>query len=194
MEERRSSSRYSRKESLLKILLRTVAGILISCIVFTIGFYVQQKGAGPFFTGLISWLLFGIGLGYILSIKSSVSLSNGIIGGTLASVSAFLVFSVISNFTPIDFLFANLISMIVLGTIMGAVIVSIVTALEEYELEVIAPAGYLRTIPISKWLKSRIGVTIGKSSNSYVYIKWDDREVKPNHAELFAEDGKYQTN
>lgn len=190
MEERRSSNQYSRWESFIKVLIRTIAGVIISCVVFIIGFYIQQQGVPPFFTGLISWFLFGLGLGYILSIRSSISVFNGMTGGILSSVSAFVVFWMISNFTKTDFLSANLVSMILQGGVMGAIIVSVVTALEDYELEVIAPVGYHRTIPISKWLKSSIGVTIGKSPSSYIYIKWVDTEVKPEHAELFAEDGK----
>lgn len=30
---------------------------------------------------------------------------------------------------------------------------------------------------------------IGKLPGSYIYVKWDDEEVKLEHAELFKEDG-----
>lgn len=189
MEERRSSNQYSRWDSFYKILRRTIAGILISSIAFTVGAYLQYK-IGLFYSGLSAWILFGIGLGSILSYQSSITTLNGIGGGLLASILSFIIFWTISSFPDSNFLTANLFSMLVLGGVMGAIVVTVVTMLEDYELEIIAPIGFQRTIPISKWLKSDIGVTIGKSPKNYIFVKWDDHEVKPKHAELFAEGGK----
>ncbi len=190
MEERRASNRYSFVRSWMRISLRTFAGTLISIIVFFAGFYLQYLlGVSPYLSGLISWLFFGLGLGIIMSVYSSISAMNGIIGGTLAAVIAFQVYFGLSDFLKVDFLIANLISMILMGGLIGSILVSVVTSLEDYELDVIAPSGYQRSIPISKWLKSNVGVMIGKSPGCYVYIKWEDDDVRPEHAELFTEEG-----
>lgn len=190
MEEKRASNRYSLLRSVARIGMRTVAGILLSAVAFFLGFYLQYLlGVSPYLSGLLSWLLFGLFIGIIMSIYSSISATNGIIGGTLAAVIAFQVYFGLSQFLKLGFLEANLVSMILMGGLVGSILVSVVTTLEDYELEVIAPPGYQRTVPISKWLKSNIGVMIGKSPGCYIYIKWDDPDVRPEHAELFTENG-----
>jgi len=188
MEERRSSNKYSRWKSVGKILLRTLVGIVVSCIVFAVGAVLHYL-IGSFSSGLIAWMLFGIGLGWILSYKSSIPIRNGIGGGLLASIISFIVFWLISVFLNFSFLNANLISLLILGGIMGYIVVTVVAMLEDYELKIIAPVGFQRTIPISKWLKSKVGVTIGRLPSSFIFIKWEDSGVEPNHAKLFAENG-----
>ena len=191
MEERRASNRYSYVKAVMRILLRTIAGILWAMLVFFFGFYLQYElGIGAYLSGLISWLFFGLGVGLIISIRSSIAMRNGVVGGIIGAVIAFQFYWLLSEILEIEFMVANLLSMILMGGLIGSVLVSVVTNLEDFELEVIAPQGYQRTIPISKWLKSNIGVMIGKLPCSYIYIKWDDEEVQPEHAELFREDGK----
>lgn len=190
MEERRAFNKYSFSKSAFRIIIRTVAGIFFSMLVFFGGFYLQYViGINSYFSGLLSWLLFGLGIGLIISIYSSIATYNGIIGGVLATTVAFHAYWGLSEFLNLGFMQANLLSMILLGAIIGSILVSVVNTLEDYELEVIAPQGYQRTIAISKWLKSSVGVMIGKSPSCYIYIKWEDDEVKPEHAELFTEDG-----
>ena len=164
--------------------------ILFSMVIFYLGFYLQYLlGVAPYLSGLVTWLLFGLVVGIIMSIQSTISLLNGIIGGIIGTVVAYHFYWGLSELLNMGFLQANLLSMIIMGGVIGSILVSVVTRLEDYELEVIAPQGYQRTIPISKWLKSSTNVMIGKLPGSYIYIKWDDEEVRPEHAELFFEDG-----
>lgn len=190
MEERRTSNRYSIAASIGKIIFRTVIGILLSMVVFFIGFYLQYViGLHPYLSGLISWILFGVSIGFTLSLYSTISVSNGIIGGVVGTFVAFLVYLGMSEISQLGFMFSNLLSMILMGGIMGSILVSVVTKLEDYELRILGPQGYQRSIPISKWIKSQVGVMIGKAPGSYIYVKWDDPEVGAEHAELFSENG-----
>lgn len=190
MEERRASNKYSLKNSILRIGLRTLIGIIASMFIFFLGFYLQYKvGVDAYFAGLASWMLFGLCIGLVISISSTVSVTNGIAGGVIAALIAYHIYWLLSGFGGLEFIQANLISMLLLGGIIGSILVSVITSLEDYELEVVSPAGYERTIPISKWLKSNLEVTIGKLPGSYIYVKWDDEAVRPEHAELFSEDG-----
>ncbi|MEZ4990157.1 MAG: FHA domain-containing protein, partial [Saprospiraceae bacterium] len=181
--------RYSNIKSGIRIALRTLACILLSMLVFFGGFYLQYVvGVAPYVSGLLSWLLFGLGIGLIISASSTIARMNGIIGGVIGAVIAFQVYWGLTEFLNTGFLLANLASMLLMGGIIGSILVSVVTTLEDYELEVIAPAGYQRTVPISKWLNAGESVMIGKLPGSYVYVKWDDDEVRPEHAEMFRED------
>ena len=179
----------SRQLSWKKIIVRTLFSMVFSLVVFYIGFYLQYGGLVPngYSSGLITWLLFGLSVGLILSIRSNILVSRGVIGGLLASFIAFNVYIGISTLGS-NYISAKLISLIVLGAILGLVLVTVISSLENFELEFIAPKG-LQNIPISKWLKNSQIVFIGKEPGSYVYVKWDDPSVLPKHAQLKLENG-----
>ena len=179
----------SRQFSWKMIFVRTLLSMMVSLLVFYIGFYLQYSGLVPngYFSGLITWLLFGLSIGGILSIRSNILLSRGLLGGLLASFIAFIVYigiSIVFN----NFISAKLISLIVLGAILGLVLVTVITSLENFELEFIQPKG-IQNIPISKWLKNGQKIFIGKDPSNYVYIKWEDPSVIPKHAQLLLENG-----
>ncbi len=88
-----------------------------------------------------------------------------------------------------DYPLAKLISLITLGGIFGLILVTVITSLEDFELEYISPEAFRQTNPISKWLKKNIDVFIGTEQGSYVYIKWTDDQVKPRHARMHFEKG-----
>lgn len=179
----------SREFSWLRIIIRTAMGAIISTMIFFLGFYLQYSGFIPnaYLSGLISWMLFGVFIGLILSFQSNIDFLRGIIGGLIASFLAYNVYVAISTIF-INFIGGKLISFIVLGAVLGFVLVSVISRLENFELEFIAPKGY-QNIPISKWLQNGQTIIIGKEPGSYVFIKWDDPEVATRHAELVYENG-----
>lgn len=190
VEEKRASNRYSWISSFGRISFRTVLGILFAGLVFYFGFYLQYvTGINPYLSGLATWMILGIALGLIMSLRSSITAIKGIIAGMLASLLSFHIYWALSEL-DIGFVQANLASMLIMGGVMGGVMVTVVSNLETYELEIISPPGFQRIIPISKWLKSNVGVAIGKSPGSYIYVKWEDSKVEPDHAELFTEAGE----
>ena len=119
---------------------------------------------------------------------SSIILSRGLLGGLLAALAAFLIYQIIAYLFK-DYIGAKLISLMVLGGILGSILVTVITALEDFELEYISPQRFKNTVPISKWLKSGIDIFIGTDSGCYVYIKWNDDAVQPQHGRLLYENG-----
>ena len=185
-----SESRQFQWSTLIKrTILRAFLGMLVSILIFFSGFYLQYGGIlpNPYASGLLTWLLFGIAVGVILSINSNIDLARGIWGGLLAALIAYNVYFAIAILFS-NFVGAKLISLIVLGAVLGFVLVSVISRLENFELEFIAPKR-IENIPISKWLKNDQTILIGKEPGSYVYIKWDDPAVMTQHARLLLENG-----
>jgi predicted component of type VI protein secretion system len=88
-----------------------------------------------------------------------------------------------------DYVLAKLISLILLGALLGSILVTVISAMEDFEMEYISPEKFQSVVPISKWLKSGTEVTIGTDSSNYVYVKWDDGAAQPQHAKLLYENG-----
>ena len=175
----------SRKISWLRILSRTLLGTLAAFIIFSIGFYFQYKGiiSNIYVNWFITWLFFGLVVGFILSIKSSISLKRGLIGGALSGALAFCIYIGFSKISS-DFGLSKLFSLLVMGGMLGFILDTVFTSMEDFELEIITPKAYSRIIPISKWLKTGMEVFIGTAQGAYVYIKWPDPVAADEHAEL----------
>lgn len=168
-----------------RILLRTALGTIVSAMVFILGFSIQYGGLvdNPLYSGLITWALFGISIGIVLSVGSSISFSRALLGSLIAAVIAYLAYYGLSFLTT-DFGLARLVGFVLMGGILGFFLNTVVTALEDFELEYLSPTQYRGINPISKWLKAGLEITIGKEPGSYVYVKWDDEYVEPRHAKL----------
>ncbi len=176
----------ARKISWGRILIRMFTGALMAIVVFSIGFLLQYNHIipGGYFRGLVAWLLFGAGTGLVLSIKSSVMVKRGVIGGLIASLLAYHVYFPVSGWIE-NFVFGKLVSLMLLGAVLGITLVTVITTLEDFELEYITPKTFQSIVPVSKWLKAGLEVFIGTDSGSYVYVKWNDGSVQPQHAKLF---------
>jgi len=182
----------ARKISWLRIAMRILLGTLLSGLVFMAGFFLQYEQLIPnaFLAGLLTWLLFGLTLGFVLSFKSSISYRQGLPGGMAAALLGYFIYTGIATFTD-DYHLAKLISLLTQGAVLGWVLVTVTTRLEDFELEFIAPRKYQRIVPISKWLKSKsnLEVVIGTEQGAYVYIGWADPNVQTRHAELHYDKG-----
>jgi hypothetical protein len=180
-----------RKLSWLRILIPTVFGLLVSSLVFLFGFFMQYKGwvSSLFISGLISWLLFGLAIGMVLSMRSTLSLKRGIVGGVFAALLGYAVYALGNTLTDYDFAAVKLISFIVLGGLLGFMLVTVVSRPDDFELEYLSPEPFRQVNPISKWLKNGVDIFIGRESGNYVYVKWEDEAVQPYHARLFYDKG-----
>ncbi len=159
-------------------------------LVFYFGFYIQYGGLVPntYLSGLLTWILFGLSIGIILSLRSHIALVRGVVGGLVARLVGPTMYIWGYWLFSSNFLSAKMIGMIVLGAVLGLVLVTVISTLENFELEFVKPKGF-QNIPISKWLKNSQKILIGKEPGSYVYIKWDDPAVTAQHARLFYENG-----
>ncbi len=72
-----------RRFSWVRVMVRTLAGIVVSLLVFLVGFYLQYNGIidNRIMAGLLTWALFGLAVGAIMSVESSITLSRGLLGG-----------------------------------------------------------------------------------------------------------------
>lgn len=180
-----------RKMSWLRVFMRTFIGLIISLLVFLLGFYLQYKGyvSDLNVSGLLTWLMFGFAIGAVLSVESSVGLWRGLMGGMIAAVLAYGFYILIGAFGSTDFALAKLFSFILLGAVLGLTLVTVITRLEDFELEYLSPEMFRQVNPISKWLKNGTDVFIGREQGNYVYVKWEDAAVEPFHARLFYDRG-----
>ncbi|MBN8682929.1 MAG: FHA domain-containing protein [Chitinophagales bacterium] len=176
-----------RKISWLRIAMRTVFGILISFLIFFAGFYLRSQAivSNEILAAFITWFVFGLGIGIVLSLESSISIWRGMLGGIIAAVLAFLILLLFNT----NFGIAKLISLVLMGGALGFTLVTVITRLEDFELEYISPEAYRQTNPISKWLKNGMDIFIGREPGNYVYVKWEDAAVAPFHARLFYDRG-----
>lgn len=182
----------TRKFSPVRVGIRLLIGVFVSFLVFGAGFVLQYTvmNGDVLFSGLINWASYGILLGVILSIFSTIELKKGVLAGLISCVIAYGVYFGILKLVPNDEL-AKLLSFILLGGILGALIVKVIASLENFELIYLAPQEYNGMVkPISKWLKNGMEVYIGRSAKCYVFIKWNDEHVEDKHAMLILENGR----
>ncbi|WP_116126994.1 FHA domain-containing protein [Lewinella sp. IMCC34183] len=187
MEERSQSRRLSVR----RILLRTLLGGIISIIAFGGGVMLLGSGivAQPLFAFALSWVVFGLGLGIVLTLRSSIERKRGIAGGLLAGVTGFLVYWLSLTLVG-DEMVPKVISLLVSGALLGLVLDTVVELAESYEIEYVAPSNYRRRVPLSKWLKSDWNIMIGTQPGSQVYVKWPDEDVLPEHAQIKLDGGR----
>lgn len=187
MEERSESRRIS----LARILWRTALGGLTATLAFGGGYLLLENGivGEPYVAAAISWIAFGLGLGTVLSLRSSIDRKRGLLGGLLAGVVGFGVYGLFGQWLADD-LVSKVVSLLVSGALLGLVLDTVVKLAESYEMEYVAPANYRRRVPLSKWLKSDWNIIIGSQPGSQVYVKWPDEEVLPEHAQLRLDGGR----
>ena len=183
-----------RKFNLSRVLLRMAIGLLAGALIFFLeGAFIATVLPYRYPGSLMGWLIFGTAVGYIVTLFSGIESKNGLKGGLIASVIAFHIY----YFFNLPFISAELgggvakvLSLILFGGILGFVLFTVVTRLEDFELRCLSPKAFMgRTIPISKWLKSPSidYIHIGKHPDCYVYLKWEDHVAKPWHAKISYE-------
>ena len=187
MEERSQSRRISPG----RILLRTVLGALVATATFGGSYLLLEYNVlrAPVLAAAIAWLLFGLGLGIVLTVRSTIDERRGLLGGLLAGIVGFVVYWVIGELAGTDRI-AKVVSLLVSGALLGLVLDTVVQLAEAYEMEYIAPANYQRRVPLSKWLRNGWDIVIGTQPGSQVYVKWPDEDVLPEHAQLRMDGGR----
>jgi hypothetical protein len=181
VEEKGQSRRFSWR----RVLLRSLLGGLIGGLIFLLGMGLKSLlGINSTALDMVSWLLFGLALGWVLSIGSSIERSRGILGGIGAGSLAFLVYFVIYQLSQ-DAPTAKMISFLSLGGVLGFTLVSLVSRLEKFSLELLSPRGMRgQLFPIDKWLKQGMDIFIGTDPSCYVLVSWQDKKAQPFHALL----------
>ena len=166
------------------IAVRTASGALAAGIIFGFGYYLEKWIGFNWVAGPLTWLLFSAALGAILSIKSNILLTRGLISGLIAGgVSALLYggFLILLDEAQL----ARLLAFTILGGILGYGIIQVVTQLEEVKMEVLSPAYRSGLVfELDKHLKAGQEVVIGKHMKNTVRVKWEDEFAQQLHARL----------
>lgn len=176
-----------------RILGRTFLGLLVGALSFGLVYYLthplraawQSEIWQEFVLYLPCWLLLGTGLGLVLSVRSTISPGRGILGGAVASLVGYgAYFTMVKILVNIDDEWGRMLGLILMGMILGVFIVSVVYRKGDYELKIISPEKFRKTVPINKWLKSDVDVMIGSDPIAQVFVNWDSRHVAPQHVRM----------
>jgi FHA domain/von Willebrand factor type A domain len=194
----------ARKQSWSHVFTTLLAGTLVAAFSFLVGAIIQHTlfagSSVNYVSSLVAWLLFGALFGLIFSWGSEVPVKRGVLGTVLGAFLAYILYWVIiklltlidiNSSTTISYSLGiiKLIGFMLLGSIIGYTLVTVVARLEDFEMEVIAPTSFSgRVVPISKWLKSGMEISIGTSSKCQVFVKWTDEAVLDEHALLSYQD------
>lgn len=172
-----------RDVSFVRLFLKTILGALSAALLFYIASLngITSNAIGT----AVTWVLFCITLGAILSIQSSISLIRGIISGGIAGIVSGLAYVLAANLFD-EAELVKMITFLLLGSILGVGIIQVIKQLDKIELEVLSPSerSGLR-FSLDKFLNDGNNVTIGTDmKKTNVRVKWQDDYVLPEHAEL----------
>ncbi len=181
----------ARKFSILRVLGKVVLVFIVACFLFLIGAINQYLlfNGDPFWSGTVNWVIFGLFLGIILSSWSSIILKRGVLASVIACFVGYAVYHILVSNLPDAW--SKLIAFIILGALLGGIIVSVITSLEDFEMKYLSPQQYWGVVkPISKWLRRGLEVWIGTEPKCYIFVKWEDEMAKPMHAKLTLENDR----
>ncbi len=173
------------------LLLRSWLGTVAGGIVFVGGFYLEHGLESPLTGTIITWFVFTLSLGAVLSVQSFISLKRALLSSLIAGAASTLIYGLmIYLFEEAEM--ARMLSFILLGAILGWGILQVVTRLEQMELMVVSPSMFNENVynvdrMVANGRKAMIGRIKGKSD---IYIKWDDKHARDRHAELFLNNNK----
>ncbi len=174
LEEKRNQMFF---KSYLRIFMRASLIGLLGFAVFFAGSALSYSINMDYISQLVIWLMFGLTIGASLSIGTSISLKNGIIGGLLASVIAFQPFYFIIKYAGMPEI-TRIISFILYGAILGSVIYVVNSMLENYILKIVqTPTGHEKwnnvDVKIHKWMNAGHVVSIGKAVTNHFTMHWE---------------------
>ncbi len=184
LEEKRNQMFF---KSYVRIALRSIVISVLGFGVFFAGSAISFAINMDYISQLVIWLMFGLIIGAALSVGTSISIKNGLIGGFLASVIAFQPFYFIIKFAGMPEI-TRIISFIIYGAILGSVIYVVNSMLEHYILKIIqTPAGFEKwnnvDVKIHKWMNAGHNVSIGKSVTNHFTMHWE-KEIPDKAVEL----------
>lgn len=172
------------------ILLRSLIGGIIGFIAFLIGgiiLILLDKPYTSVFFDWIPWILFGVSIGLLLSIKTTIVWKHGVLGGVISIVFSFFILYTLSS----DFNYnAILVSFMIFGGGLGVSIATVHSRAEHYYLKILQGKKNVETIPIHKWMSYQGGhneVYIGTAFSCEIQMNWEtnNTDIAEKHAKLF---------
>ncbi len=169
--------------SLGRLLIRTLMGATLGALLFGGAAMLGEASLW----GALAWLCFCVLLGLVLSFRSSIRWTRGILSGLLAGLASALAYYFLPLLSPDpEAELVKLLTLLVAGATLGFGIIQVVKRLEQVELQVISPS--IRsglTFSLDNFLQAGTEILIGKDmKRSTVRVKWDDEQVLALHAAM----------
>ncbi|MCD4730165.1 MAG: VWA domain-containing protein [Bacteroidales bacterium] len=173
-----------------KITLRGVIGgmvgfisILIGCVILIL---INRPASGSFFDW-IPWILFGISIGYILSIKTTIVWKHGIIGGVISIIFCFIMIYIFAGELGE---YATLVGFMIYGAGLGISIATVRSQSEHFFLKILQGKKSQGIIPVHKWMSYQGGhneVYLGRGFACEIQLNWEqnNEEVATKHAKMY---------
>ena len=171
------------------IVVRALCGMLVGFAAFLIGGLIALttgKDYNNFLVDIIPWLLTGVGVGFVVSYRTEVSMKRAVLCSFLFAMLGFMILYMFSfDGSNFEFhylgLLANLLCLIAVMVFAGGFYACIAIhehVSKHYFLHI---DGNLksRDVAIYKWMNRTGGyrvVTIGRSDRCYIDMNWDDTE------------------
>ncbi len=174
-----------------RILLRGLVGSLTGFIAFYLGsialILLNQPQTNIAFDW-IPWIIFGSGLGIVLSVKTTIHWKHGLLGGLISIIFSFLVLYFIGPDLGDNAVLT--LSFMIYGAGLGFSIATVRTAAEQYFLKIIEGKKHEETIPVHKWMSYQGGhneVYVGTGLSCEIQMNWekDNPEIADRHAKMF---------
>jgi hypothetical protein len=183
---------YRRKNLTImsRILLRGFIGGIAGFLSFYLGgiiLIVLKQPYSRFLFDWIPWVIFGISLGLVLSVKTTISWKYGVLGGIISIIFGFIVLFAMVGDLGYN---ALLIGFMVYGAGLGFSIATVRTTAEQYFLKILQGKKHEETIPVHKWMSAQGGhneVYIGKGFSCEIQMNWEsnNHEIADRHAKLY---------
>ena len=173
-----------------KIALRGVIGGLVGFISILIGCAILiliNRPASGFLFDWIPWILFGMSIGYILSIRTTIVWKHGIIGGIISIIFCFIMIYVFAG-ELIEY--ATLVGFMIYGAGLGISIATVRSQSEHFFLKILQGKKSQGIIPVHKWMSYQGGhneVYLGRGFACEIQLNWEqnNEEVAQKHAKMY---------
>ena len=178
--------RQRQKDSLLIILLRSLAGSLCTFISFLLGIIIGMicnACANNIFIDWIPWILAGCLLGIVLLFRTNTEYKQIIPGGIIAGLICFIIL-LTGGWIGI---YAVITALMFFGAGIGVAFISSRHIIHKYYLKY--KGRKVEKIAIHKWMSVAGGsneVTIGRSADAIIQMNWDEHpSILDVHVRLF---------
>lgn len=170
-------------------VLRAVIGAIVGFLTFFVGIIILLLFKDPYtniWIDWIPWLLFGALIGVSLSVKTTIALKHGLLGGIISIIFSFIV---LYGMTPNLGALASVICFMLYGAGLGASIATVRSSSEHYFVKILNGTKQGSMIAVHKWMNASGGlneVYLGKSNVCEIQINWEKGfEIAEKHAKLF---------
>jgi hypothetical protein len=180
--------RHKNLRIFIKIFLRSLVGIASGFLAFFIGsiILILINRPNAWILDMIPWIFFGTSIGFIMSIKTTITWKHGVVGGLVSSIFFLIIYAFIKDLEENAFL----IGFMLYGAGLGISIATVKSRSEHFFLKIIAGKKNQDVIPVHKWMSSSGGhneVYIGRAFACEIQMNWEknNEDIASKHAKMY---------